>query len=579
MDNWFPKIFEDVKCYSPIQGEYIYVSELTSYELDNGINSTRDYQSLLIDPELIEFIKPDEINHTTDSSVHPIYDKDYEYNGRSKVFVSDIEGLNEVKPLVISWESANNISFQLDPYFLLTYGLSPRLTENYVHWDDLRRPKMEIVTSIPKSVYDFPFYSKSFVRIHKEHIQDYIMLRKKALIQVYYETRILPKNKELDELLGEESFFERTTKYNHFRINKISENEIFTEVTGYRVLYFDNSIPISKWDRKAKEHIWPDFDESINRMNAKHLDYVYVSDEVLAKYEQDENYTVYPESGSVSYKNQWSVSRCSRIGRNHIKIELFKLYEGTPNEVISYWNKFSVKKDSIDIEGKNIVVRAKDLVYSYLRFGELLSSALNYSYNTNFTSQDIVGLNRSELNYYGWHNNASISPITHHLSHQLSKQSFLYRQKTLNLFLVENFVEKQLRSIIKLFGIELSKFKKSPNEEFRSIKLLNIILNYFRIAKETGLDIKKDCEEINSRLEQEGELKEIEIIKQLSALNSMRQLDSHKVGSDSDIKLFNALYTFGIDKSELTNNYLTSCELIYEKLKNGFTQASNIINK
>jgi hypothetical protein len=61
MDNWFPKIFENVKCHSSIQGEYIYVSELASYELDNGINSTRDHQSLLIDPELIEFIKPDEI--------------------------------------------------------------------------------------------------------------------------------------------------------------------------------------------------------------------------------------------------------------------------------------------------------------------------------------------------------------------------------------------------------------------------------------------------------------------------------------------------------------------------------------
>jgi len=31
----------------------------------------------------------------------------------------------------------------------------------------------------------------------------------------------------------------------------------------------------------------------------------------------------------------WSVSRASRVGRNHIKLELFKLYEGTPSEVVA----------------------------------------------------------------------------------------------------------------------------------------------------------------------------------------------------------------------------------------------------
>ncbi len=574
MEDWFPKIFEDIKCFSPIQGENIFVSELTTHELENGVKSIRDYQSLLIDKELIKLIKPNEINQTTDSSVHPYYNKDYEYKGRSTIFLSNINGLNEVKPLVFSWESANNISFQPDPYFLLTYGLTPRVTENHIHWDDLSRPKMEIVTSIPKSVYDFPIYSKGFVRINKEYLQDYLMLRKKALIQVYCETRILPLNDELAELLGENSFFEKTTKFNHFRINRISDNEIFTETTGFRELKLNNSVTISKLDSKTKEHIWPGYDSSISRINAKHWNYVYVSDEVLEKYEQDENYSVCPETGGVSYKNQWSVSRCSRIGRNHIKIELFKLYEGTPNEVITYWNEFAVDKSSIDMEHKSISEHSKNLVYKFLKFGELLSSILNNNFDTNLSSQDIINLNRNDLDYSGWYNNKSINPITHHLNHLLSKQSFLYRQKTLNLFLVDNLVEKQLRKIIKILGINLEKFKKSPKEEFRSIKILNIILNYFRIANETGLGVKIDSDEINSRLEKE--LKENDITKLLGALNAMRQLDSHKEGSKSDIKLFNALKTFGIDKKEYTNNYLTACELIYEKLGEGFVQASSV---
>jgi len=522
MENWIPKIFEDVMNFSPIEGENIFVSELSTHELKNGIKSTRDYQSLLIDSNLIDFIKPDEINQTTDSSVHPIYDKDYEYKGRSTVFVSNAKGLKKVKPLIFSWESANNISFQPDPYFLLTYGLTPRITENHIHWDDLSRPKMDIAICIPKSIYDFPIYSKSFVKINKEYLQDYLMLRKKMLIQVYCETRILPPNDELVGLLGENSFFEKSTKYNHFRINKISDDKIFTEVTGFRVLQLDDSVPISKWDKKASGDIWPGYDELINRLNVKHWNYVYVSDEVLGKYEQDEHYSVCPETGGVSYKNQWSVTRCSRIGRNHIEIELFKLYEGTPLEVIHYWNKFAVDKFTIDENKLNIAERAKNLVFSYLRFGELLSSLINRYFELNIASQDLIKLNRQELNYYAWYNIESVKPITHHLEHNLSKQAFLYRQKQLQLFLTENLVEKKLRNIAtKTLGIDLDKFKKSQHEVFRSIKILNLILNYINISYETGLNLKSDSPEINSRLE--NELKEIELIKLLDAINTLRQ--------------------------------------------------------
>lgn len=574
MENWVPQIFEDVKNYSPIEGENIFVSELTTHELINGIKSTRDYQSLLIDSNLIEFIKPNEIIQTTNNSVHPIFDKDYEYKGRSSVFVSNTKGLKKVKPFIFSWESANNISFLPDPYFLLTYGLTPRTTEDQIYWDDLSRPKINIVTCIPKSIYDFPIYSKSFVKINKEYLQDYLMLTKKTLIQVYWETRILPPNYELNKLLGENNFFEKTTKYNHFRFNKISDNQIFTEVTGFRVLQLDDSVPISNEHRKVTGHIWPGYDEKINLFNAKHWNYVYVSDEVLGKYEQDKHYSVCPETGGVSYKNQWSVTRCSRVGRNYIKIELFKLYEGTPHEVISYWNNFAVDKSRIDENQRNIAERSKKLVFSYLRFGELLSSLINRHYDLNLSSQDLIKINRQELNYHAWYNNESIEPITYHLDHNLSKQDFLIRQKQLQLFLTENLVERNLRNIATvILKIDLDKFKKTPVEVFRSIKILNLILNYISISQEAGLNLKIDSPEINSRLE--NELKEIELINLLKAINTLRQLDSHQQGSKS--KLSEALSVFGINGNECSGNYLNACEIIYDKLFIVFERTSQIL--
>ncbi len=289
-----------------------------------------------------------------------------------------------------------------------------------------------------------------------------------------------------------------------------------------------------------------------------------MSDEVLDIYEQDDKYHVCPESGGVGYKNQWSVSQASRVGRNHIRIELFKLYEGTPSEVIAYWNKFSVDESKVDFDAENIAEKSKRLVYAYLDFAEWLSAIIYNYFDTSFTTEQIIKLDRKKLNYYGWFIDESIKPITYHLAHKLSRQAFLYRSKKLQLFLVENLVEKNIRKIaVDIFKIDLGKFKQNEKEEFRSIKLLNLILNYIRIASGAGLNLKNDSVEINSRLEKE--IVEMELANMLNAINILRLLDSHQAGTTSDVKMSKALKTFGIETNEVNDNFLDACEIIYDK--------------
>lgn len=175
-----------------------------------------------------------------------------------------------------------------------------------------------------------------------------------------------------------------------------------------------------------------------------------------------------------------------------------------------------------------------------------------------------VLLDKEKLEYYGWYNEESIKPITHHLRHKLPRQEFLFRIKKLHHFLVENLVEKNLRKIaVDIFGIELNKFKRNEDEVFRSIKLLNLVLNYIRIAEETGLNINQDSVEINVRLEKE--LIEMGLIKSLNAINILRQLDSHQGGAKSDDKLVKALEAFGLERNEVHDNFLEACEIIYDK--------------
>ncbi|WP_027470131.1 hypothetical protein [Saccharicrinis fermentans] len=196
-----------------------------------------------------------------------------------------------------------------------------------------------------------------------------------------------------------------------------------------------------------------------------------------------------------------------------------------------------------------------------------LSQLIFNYFETNLKTDELIRLDKKKLKHYGWCTEETIQPITHHLRHKLDKQNFLFRVKKLHHFLVENLVERKLRYIASdIFGIDLNKFKRNPDEVIRSIKLLNIILNYIRISEETGLNLNQDSAEINNRL-LENELVEIELIKHLNAINNLRQLDSHKGGTKSDEKLTKALNIFGLEKNQVHDNYLDACETIYDKIE------------
>jgi hypothetical protein len=568
MKKLYPSIFVDVMSFSPISGDKIIVSELVTYNYKNGITSTRDYQTILIDPDLLELINPDEINQATQTSTNTSYSGQHEYLPQLSVFVSHVKGLEETEPLVASWESVNHFSFQPDIRFLMTYGLTPRYTEDYIFWDDLRRPKYEVVKAKPVSIYNFPSYSESFVVIDKDYLQDYSALRKKVLVQVYQESRIVSPDAELNKILGKKGFYEKTTKSAYFRIQRLDIKEdcnIYAEVTGFRKLELPFLPLISVRHEKLKEHRWPGIDSPINRRSARHHEYGYVSDEVLDKYENDNDYEVHPESGSVQYKNQWSVSRSYRVGRNHIMFELFKFYEGLPLEVIDFWNRFAVDPNQIDKTSINIAQRAKRLVFSYLRFGELLSSVMtDINSNYKLSCSDVIGLDRSVLEYNGWHTLNDIKPITNHLKHILSEKDFLIRQKLLYKFLIEGLDEKNIRKTLIHLGVNIDRFKSSTKENFGSIKLLNLLLNYLSITYNSGLRLIEDSKEIVTRLE--NEKSESVLTKSLNALNSFRVLDSHKSDSSYEKILIRALKVFNIDKKGISKNFLDACENIYDKL-------------
>ena len=542
------------------EGEHITVAELKTVE-KNGLKETTDINTALVSASLIKKIKSSHINpYVNRSSVH--YDNDYEYNPSFWLYLSKSSGLKKVEPLVVSWCSGNNTTFCIDQGFLSTYYLTPRLADGEINWDDLKKPNYEVVKNKLVSEYNFK-HSEAFVKVKIDYLKDYLSLRKKNALKVITVKREILITNEIDLLLNDnKDYYIEEFKQYEIRIQRFEHKEGFAhlQIIGYQILFNENHINNEKEEIRTG-HYWEGIEGLVTEWRARHemlFQYAYVSDEVLAKYETDENYDVYHKTGSVNYRNQWGVNYCERIGKNAIKIEIKKLYEGNNFDIIDFWNKFSIHPSKI-IKGENIALKAEKLTTKFFLFGRILSNSINKILGFNLTPSDIITLNEEHIEYTGWSNFFEYEQVAHHINlNTFSKEQFISRCKKLYILLGENLKEKTLRKIV-----ESLEFPVSETKSFRSAKLLELIISYLITTNESGLDPANDKAIIVERV---FETKDFNALTQLFALNNIRQIDAHKITGDSKSKLNKALLELGIKPNSIANNYSYACEQVYDSL-------------
>lgn len=175
-------------------------------------------------------------------------------------------------------------------------------------------------------------------------------------------------------MLKNKKYFIEEFKQYEIRLTRFDHKEDIArlEINGFKVL-LENS-ENNQEEETVTGHYWKGINGLVTEWRARYempFEYVYVSDKVLAVYEADEDYEVHPLSGSVSYRNQWAVTHCDRVGKNAIKIDVKKLYEGNRYTVIDYWNKFSIHPTEI-IEGENVAEKAERLTRKFFCLGEYL---------------------------------------------------------------------------------------------------------------------------------------------------------------------------------------------------------------
>jgi len=551
-------------------GEHITVAELKTID-KHGLNETIDINTALVSPSLISKIKSSHVNPYVNLS-GAYYREDYEYKPLFALYLSKSSGLSKAEPLVVSWCSGNHTTFMVDQGFLSAFKLSPRLLDSEILWDDLKEPEYDVVKVKPLSEYDFPTHSEAYVKVNKDYLETYLAFRKKVAVQVFTIKRDIVIDEEISTLLKNKKYFIEEFKQFEIRLTRFDHKEDIArlEINGFKVL-LENS-ENNQEEETVIGHYWKGIDGLVTEWRARHeipFEYVYVSDKVLAVYEADEDYEVHPLSGSVNYRNQWSVTHCDRVGKNAIKIEIKKLYEGNRYTIIDYWNKFSIHPSEI-IEGENIAEKAERLTRKFFLFGRIFTGLFNHLFELNYSAKDLIGLDEEYIEYTGWSEFPEFNAIAQHVDlKSFSKEQFISRCKKLYILLGENLKEKPLRRIVDMLG-----FPVSETEKLRSIKLLELIIAYLKMTDESGLHPLDNKETIVERV---LEIKKFNVLVELSSVNSIRQLDAHKT-NDSKTRLHKALADLGIQPNAISNNYADAIWQVYDSVDEMFVDLNMFLS-
>ncbi|WP_304708926.1 hypothetical protein [uncultured Rikenella sp.] len=547
---------------------YITVAELKTTQDKVSV----DVNTALVPPSLVSRIKPSHVNLVV-KITGAVLDKYCAYKPSFGMYVSPSSGLKKAEPLVVSWTCANKTVLSVDQGFLSAFRLVPRLLKDEICWDELSKPDYGVVKNKLISEYEFPSQTEACVKIKKDYLDRYLACRKKTAVRLFTVIREMSLDDDMKKLLGEGGSYVKEFDRFEIRISKYvhKEDVVRLEINGYEIIPGKEL----REDASPAGHYWKGIEGVVTEYRARHEmigEYVYVSDDVLQKYEVDDDYEVCPDSGAVSYRGQWSVSRCERVGRNGIKVELKKLYEGTPYDVIEHWNRYSIDSSEVG-EGENIADKARRLTRGYFEFGRLFCLVANKICQFSFSPSEIITLDQNAIDSTGWTDFPDYKPITHHVNgRRFTKDEFVSRCKKLYILLGENLQERNLRKVINTIG-----FPPGDTEGYRSLKLLELFLAYVSVSVETGLDPVQSKEIIIGRVK---ELAGFNMLSKLFALNEIRQMDAHKNSKATTLLKFNsALEEMGIEPNAISNNYAIACDRVYDGLTDQFGDICDLLLK
>lgn len=488
-----------------------------------------------------------------------IYDTRFWIDGRKS---SD----ERFQTIINGWKRHDREVVLPDNVMLMTYGLVPRyLADGTVCWDDPQGPVYDVIRA--RSHVNYNQKSKGplvFVTMRRDYLEDYCSLKACAAVAVYYEERSSSADKSFDDVLAGREGHQFDLPGRLLVVATLKDKyhaaaPQFTRVWGSSLILVPNKRPIS--DAEDPELEWPDHAGPMTFQRAsQNWLYGFVSDAVLTEYESHIEYTLHPESGGVSYGGWWGTNYTDRFGREHIRVELKKLYEGCPPHVIAHWHRHAVAESVAEHDrakngNLNVALRAKAVAQSYLRITEALSR-LSDHLGAGFTQEEIGTLTTADIDYRGWWTPEVFGAIAAVIRSNATEDQFLARSVIL-FKVLEQLKPAPLRNLVLRLGVPRDQVR-----DFGALKLLATLLQLCAIAEEQGYELFADTAAIAALWDTK---KLLPVMNGIFALNGLRVLSSHVRGAEKDKKLADAVKVFGIDVASTMTGWGLAIDGMYDR--------------
>jgi hypothetical protein len=170
-DNWWPAPLSHIPEESPWEEDQVVVAEIRSFDEQPHTGHRRTF-SVLVPADQVDAVRKNlaGLSHGISASgPHPSPFPGWSYDPK---FWISAKGLPQEKyePLVLSWASHDKTVLQLDPKFVMTYGLAPRAAGDLVCWDDSAGPNYDLVQVRGPSIWSFPLGTPAFVTIQRDYL-------------------------------------------------------------------------------------------------------------------------------------------------------------------------------------------------------------------------------------------------------------------------------------------------------------------------------------------------------------------------------------------------------------------------
>jgi hypothetical protein len=253
-------------------------------------------------------------------------------------------------------------------------------------------------------------------------------------------------------------------------------------------------------------------------------------------------------------------------------MELRKLYEGVPVDVVRHYNRFAATSGIAETDRKlhgtrHIGNRGKDVVYAFLDLTSALAE-LSELVGLPATQEEIGGFNSEDVRYRGWWTFPLLRPLGHVALMHMPRAEFLGRCTVL-FKLIENIKPAPLRAVLIHLGM-----RKEAIRDFGSIKLLATLIQLAKIAERSGLSLVSEFEQVNAQWDARVKLP---VLSPLFALNSLRTGDVHSNSASTPARVSDALTTFATDQSECVNGWGKALDRVYDLLGSSMVDIANSV--